>query len=231
MILIDSLLDAIYPPICPCCGATLVRGESPMCIDCRLKMPLSLTTDSPTDNELLNNKLAGTVPIESAVAYFTYHRDSPYAKLIHEAKYRGRPSIARKLASEFAIQLQSKGFFNGIDAVTPVPLNFWKQCKRGYNQSQYIARGIADTTDIPVIAAMKARRHATQTRKSAAARRQAVSGIFSASAEKLASVSHILIVDDICTTGSTLYACMEAIHQASPSTKISVLVLASTGML
>lgn len=225
--LLQSVADVVWPPLCPCCGAVMVRGEKPMCLSCRLAMPLTGDELSPRTNEMVD-KLAGTVPLEAAAAYFVYHRESPHARLIREAKYHGRPSIARQLAREFGRILQANGFFDGIDAITYVPLSFRRRCARGYNQSRHIALGLADVAGLPVVDALKARHHKSQTRRGAAERRQAVSGVYSARPGVLTAVNHILLVDDICTTGSTLYACMEALHAAYPLTAISACALAST---
>ena len=229
-LLIDGLLAVLYPPLCPCCGEVMTRGEGPMCLACRLKLPLTGMEESPRENEMID-KLQGLVPIESAVAYFRYLRDSPQAALIHDMKYRGRPAIGRQLAAEYARVLQSKGFFSNIDAIAPVPLNFWHHCRRGFNQSAWIARGIADVAHLPIIDALRARRHGSQTRLGAEQRRRAVGSVYSARADALRGVGHLLLVDDICTTGSTLYSCAAAIHGANPSTRISVFTLATTGLI
>lgn len=201
-----------------------------MCLKCRTSLP---TTDyhlTPTDNEL-RSKLNGLVPIEKAVAYFHYNRLSAHAQLIHDAKYRGRPRIAEALAAEYARTLLPTGFFNDIDAITPVPLNFWKECRRGYNQSAHICMGVADVCHLPMLTTLKARRHSSQTRKTGTERRADTKKVFSAISGATAGAGHILLVDDICTTGSTLYACAEALHKSAPSLRISVMVLASTHRL
>lgn len=229
-LMIDSLLSVLYPPLCPCCGEVMTRGEGPMCLACRLKLPLTGMEKSPRDNDM-TEKLQGLVPVESAVAYFRYRRDSPQAALIHDMKYRGRPSVGRQLAAEYARVLQTKNFFSDIDALVPVPLNFWHHCRRGFNQSAWIARGIADVVALPVIDALKARSHGSQTRLGAEQRRRATDRIYSARADALKGVAHLLLVDDICTTGSTLYSCAAAIHEADPSVRISVFTLASTSLI
>lgn len=228
-LLFESLLSVLYPPVCPCCGTTMTRGEKPMCLACRLRLPLTGFADTPVNNSLID-KLNGLVAIERATAYFTYRRDAPQARLIHAMKYRGRPSIGRDLAREYARAILSTGFFNGIDAIVPVPLNFWRHCRRGYNQSAHIARGLSDITSIALVDALSARRHKSQTRLDATSRLTAAKGIFTARQAALKGVAHVLLVDDICTTGATLYACAEAIHSAAPDVKISVLVLASTAL-
>lgn len=229
--LIEGLLSVLYPELCPCCGKVLVSGEHTMCLSCRLSLPITNFHLSPNDNEL-RNKLNGLVPIQRATAYFHYHRHSPHAKIIHEAKYHGRPKLAMLLAREYAEMLKQTDFFDDIDAITPVPLNFWRKCRRGYNQSYYIAKGISSITGLPVYSTLTARHHASQTRKSGAERQQSAGKhIFSAKRGALNGLNHILVVDDIATTGATLYACCEALSKESPDIRISVLTLASTRLI
>lgn len=223
--LIDALLDVIWPRLCPCCGRVLMQAERIMCLHCRVALPLTNFHLWPTDNAL-RDKLNGLVPVVRATAYFHYYRQSPHAALIHDAKYREHPSLAQNLAEEYAQTIAPSGFFDEMDAIVPVPLNFWKLCARGYNQSAYIAKGIARVANIPIVDALKARHHSTQTLKGVQARQQNAEGIYSAMADVLRGLHHILLVDDVATTGATLYACAKAIHQAAPSAAISVLTLA-----
>lgn len=201
-----------------------------MCLSCRIKLPLTGFEKSPTANEMID-KLAGLVAIERAAAYFHYRRDSPHSALIHEMKYRGRPDIGRDLAREYARMLRDSGFFDNIDALVPVPLHFLKHCRRGFNQSAAIAAGISDVTSLPVIDALRAGAHSSQTRRSAAGREIAARGVYSAAAKALIGLKHVLIVDDICTTGATLHSCAAVISAADPTIRISAFALASTSLL
>lgn len=228
--LLESLLAVVFPETCPCCGEVLVRGERLMCLRCRLALPLTDFHLSPADNEL-RSKLNGLVRIERAAAYFHYNRLSPHARLIHDAKYRERPRLARELAAEYARIIAPAGFFDGIEAIVPVPLNFWKECRRGYNQCDYIASGIAQVTGLSIVSALRAGRHSSQTRKDAEGRREAARGVFSSRPGTLDGVGHALLVDDIATTGATLYGCASALADAHPELRISVLTLASTRQL
>lgn len=225
--LIEGVAALCFPRMCPCCGAVMVRGEETMCLGCRLDLP---QTDYHlhADFNPLVERLMCRAPITRAASFFHYERHSPYARLIHEAKYNGRPSIGRLLAREYAAAIYSTGFFDTIDAITPVPLNRLKLIRRGYNQSLHIALGVADVTDLPVVDTLTARRHSTQTRKDARSRFENARGIYSAGAESASGLKHILLVDDIATTGATLCACSEALHAQYPSLQISVLTLAAT---
>ncbi len=208
----------------------MTRGEGPMCLRCRLLLPETAHHLSPAANDLID-KLQGRVYIERAAAYFTYRRESDHAKLIHDMKYRGRPAIGRALGAEFGRKLAAEGFFDGIDAITPVPLNFWRHCRRGYNQAAHIARGLADVANLPVVDTLRAGRHGSQTRLNANERRQALAGVYSARPGATDGIGHILLVDDICTTGATLHSCAESLKAANPNLRISAACLASTSLL
>lgn len=201
-----------------------------MCLACRINLPLTGFERSPKDNDMLD-RLQGLARIEQAVAYFHYRRSSPQAALIHDMKYHGHSNIGRQLAREYSRTLLPLGFFNTIDAIVPVPLSFWRHCRRGFNQSAVIAQGIADTTSLPIIDALRAKSHRSQTRRNAADRRTATRGIFSARPDALSGAKHVLLVDDICTTGATLHACATALNSAHPSLQISVFTLAATTRL
>lgn len=161
--------------------------------------------------------------VHRAAAWFYYHRSAPHTRLILQAKYAGRPDIIRHLARDFASEIAPDGFFSAIDAVVPVPLHPSKLRSRGYNQSLHLALGITDATGIPVSQPLIAsRRHSTQTRRDRFSRWLNSSNTFSASS---ISASHILLVDDVCTTGSTLAACCQALRQTNPHITISALTL------
>ncbi|MBE6305553.1 MAG: ComF family protein [Bacteroidales bacterium] len=228
--LLEGILSVLFPELCPCCGKVLISGEHTMCLSCRLSLPITNFHLSPTDNEM-RSKLNGLIPVERATAFFYYHRQSPHAKILHEAKYHGRPRLAQLLAREYAEILKSTDFFCDIDAVTPVPLNFWRKCRRGYNQSYYIAKGISQATNLPICDTLKSRYHSSQTRMTGSQRQAATKNVFAAKAGSLKGLNHILIIDDIATTGATLYACCEALSKESPGIRISVLTLASTRLI
>jgi len=126
-------------------------------------------------------------------------------------------------------EMAASHFFDVIDAIVAVPLHRSKLAQRGYNQSEYLARGISDATGAPVVQALKAvRSHATQTHKGAMERWLNIQGNYAvtAAADQLAG-KHVLIVDDVVTTGSTLIVCADALHQQVPTATISIFTLAA----
>lgn len=225
-----DLLDVIYPRCCEVCGAALVKGEEALCTKCDYNLP---RCDIHRDSfNTLHQRLAGHAPIERAAGYFYYHRGSAYTRLIHVAKYDGRPCVARRLAENFAAEIAPDGFFDGIDMVVPVPLHRSKQLSRGYNQSAYIARGLCNAIGgLTFVEALRAtRKHVTQTRKSAFDRWLNSADIYEVADASALADRHVLVVDDVITTGATMLACCEAIHRVAPSATISVLSLAVTAL-
>lgn len=225
--MIESLLSLLYPRVCPACGRMLVEGERVMCLDCRMSLPVTGFERSPRWNPMME-KLLCRAPIERCSAYFYYRRESPQARLVHRFKYGGQPSLGRELMREYSRILQPLGFFDGIDALAPVPLSTSRLIARGYNQSHRLALGVSEVTGLPVVDALRAVRHRSQTRLGADERRRNSGDVYSAKTANLGGVSHLLLIDDIVTTGATMCACAEAIHRVCPSVTISALSLAST---
>ncbi|MBQ9077749.1 MAG: ComF family protein [Muribaculaceae bacterium] len=224
---IEDVLGVIYPNVCEVCGVSLTRGEETLCLHCHVNLP---RTNVHRDGfNVIHQRLAGKVPIERAGGYFYYYRESDYAALIHRAKYNGRPVIAERLGERYAREISGDGFFDGVDVIIPVPLHRLRLLRRGYNQSEAIARGVSKVTGLPVGNNLVARRgHSSQTRKNSYERWINAQNIYEVIDPGSLQGMHILVVDDVVTTGATLLACCEAIHDAQPSARISVLTLGVT---
>lgn len=223
--MLKGVVNLIWPDVCEVCGCTLVKGEKVICLGCRLKLPR--TNLHTQEFSLIHHRLAGRVPIERAAGYFYYYRSDSFTRLIHAAKYNGRPNVARYLAREYAGEINDDGFFSGIDLILPVPLHRFKLWKRGYNQTEYLARGLKDATGIAIGSNLVATRgHSTQTRKGSYMRWLNTRNIYEVAHPGELEGKHILVVDDVITTGATLLACCEAIHRSAPTATISVLTLA-----
>lgn len=223
-----GLLDLIVPRLCAVCGTTLIEGEDVMCLGCRATLPVT-NIHLKQSNDIQYRLISLKAPLCRCTSYFYYHKENQYAKLIHDAKYHGRPRIGRVLAREHSAKLLADGFFDGIDAIAPIPLHFIKHLRRTYNQSEEIARGISDVTGLPIIDNLKAARyHATQTRKSAAERKINASGSFKVTRKEEIEGLHLLIVDDVITTGATMLEAMETLKTTVPTVTLSVFSLALT---
>ena len=223
----SDLLRIVFPDVCEVCGSSLVRGEEVICLKCDMNMPRTRVHNDSFN--IIHERLAGKTPIERAAGYFYYYRESDYAAIIHNAKYNGRPIIALKLAMRFAGELMADNFFDGIDIILYVPMFFLKKIKRGYNQSEYIAQGISQATNIPIGHNLISKRsHSSQTKKNSYSRWLNAQGVYDVINSDELENKHVLIVDDVITTGATLLACCDVVHNAVPSATISVLSLAVT---
>lgn len=218
------LLGLVYPDLCEVCGRSLVSGEEVLCLHCLDALPRTGVHES--DFNMLHKRLASTTPIERAAGYFHYYRESPYVEIIHRAKYGGRPELVEKMARRYARELAAAGFFDGIDVIAPVPLHKLKLWRRGYNQSRYIADGIRSVVSIPVVDNLVAARgHASQTSSGVFARWLNAGNVYDVRRPHELDGRHVLVVDDVVTTGATLLACCNALKSAAPSCRVSVLAL------
>lgn len=225
--LLNRLGEAVFPAVCECCGRSLVEGERLLCLHCLYDMPRT-GYHHDSFSELHKRLAAPGVPVERAAAMFHYIKESRYARLIQHAKYNDRPSIDRELARIFARELAAEGFFEGIDMILPIPLHWRKRWRRGFNQSEEIAAGISEVTGIGCGDNLKALPHSTQTRKNAMERAANMEGkIVVVHGEELAG-KHVLVVDDVITTGATLLAAAKAILADANGVKVSVLTLAAS---
>ncbi|MDE6267133.1 MAG: ComF family protein [Muribaculaceae bacterium] len=225
---IDPLLSVIFPDVCEICGSTLVPGEMLLCSHCLHAMPrLNLFTNKFND---IHHRLFSTHShIDKAAALYAYHRHDEYAEVILTMKYRNRPDIGEKLGMMLAREADQYGFFNGVDMLLPVPMHWWKKLRRGYNQSEEIARGISKVTGIPVRNYLKAaRKHGTQTHRTAKMRWENTKGIYSVRKTDLLEGKHVMLIDDVITTGSTLLHCSEALAKSVSNINISVCTVAAT---
>jgi ComF family protein len=224
---IDSLLDFIYPRFCTCCHERLSIHENILCAKCLLNLP-RYRFRSLEENEI-TQLFWGLVPIQRGLSLFYYTRLSDYSRILASLKYANRPEIGEHMGRIMAEEFQRHGFFQGIDIIIPIPLTKKKEKQRGYNQSEWIAKGIAAITHINVNTDCVVRKKSTasQTSLTAHERIESVRGVFEVTHPDEIIGKHILLVDDVLTTGATLLSCAETIAQY-PQIKISIATLART---
>ncbi|TWJ17640.1 ComF family protein [Bacteroides zoogleoformans] len=169
----------------------------------------------------------GKIPLVRASSFFYYRKGSDFRHILHRLKYGGRQDLGETMGRFMAAELLSVDFFRDVNVILPVPLHPRKQKSRGYNQSECIARGISHVTDIPVdVSSVSRRKHTeTQTRKSAYERWENVDGIFCLHRPEHFAGKHVLIVDDVLTTGATVTACADAFKDVE-GIRFSILTLA-----
>ena len=222
---LTSLWELFFPRRCVSCGDRLHKGEHYLCLHCLLELPRTGFHLQP-GNEVEKN-FWGKLPIQRATSFLYYAKGGMVRSLLYELKYYGNKEIGEALGAYMATELLDSGFFNGIDCIVPVPLHPKKKRKRGYNQSEWLAKGISSVTHLPIrVDVLKRKSNTeTQTRKSSYERWQNVTDMFYC--EKIENLrgKHILLVDDVLTTGATLVSCGDSLCQTN-STNISILTLA-----
>lgn len=222
---ISDLIELIFPRHCHVCGEVLSRQEQDICLNCLYKLP---KIEKIHQSEL-EKVFWGKFNVERVASYFYYQKESPYSRLLHKMKYGNHPDVGRRLAIMAAEQLSEEGFFDGIEAIVPLPLSKKKRRQRGYNQCDYIAEGLSHITGIPVVkdCVVRTKANESQTHKTRDERWKNAEGIFSLATPEALKGKHILLIDDILTTGATLTNCAIAIQQHCKC-KISIFTLAYT---
>lgn len=222
---LSDFINLFYPNICLVCHDGLARGEEVVCTACLYHIPRTRYWES-VDNPVAKI-FWGRVNIEDACSYFFFTKGSKYRKLLHQLKYNGRSDIGVKLGEEFGRELYNIPNYSSINAIIPVPLHPKRLKQRGYNQAEMIANGLSKSMKIPVITDVLIRSQytQTQTKKTREERVKNVSDAFTiTNAEKVAN-KHILLVDDVVTTGATLEVCANTLLDKT-SSKVSIGTLA-----
>ncbi len=218
-------LRIIFPYTCPACGTPLQRSEDTICLSCILQLPKTNFHLLP-ENPVLE-LFYGRFPVTGATAFLYFRKHGIVQKLIHQLKYHGAQEVGRKLGMLFGKDLRDTAFVQDVDFLVPVPLHPKKLALRGFNQAEVLCLGLEKTLGIPLVKDQLARKEftETQTRKSMYERWENVFNVFEVRDPALFEHKHILLVDDVITTGSTLEACMQSMREI-PGIKISVAVLA-----
>jgi len=226
--LLTEIFDLISPRSCAVCGDTLQATESVVCGVCHLRMPQTDFGKNPYDNPMAR-LFWGQFPIEKAAAYFYYIPHSDTSRLIYHLKYHHQPEIGENMGRMTANALKPYRFFDDIDAIVPIPITGRRLRQRGYNQSMEIACGISEATQLPILkkAVRRIQFDTSQTRMKGWQRKENVRDAFQMITPEAVEGKHLLLVDDIVTTGSTVIACAQELCKAG-DVRFSVVSLGFT---
>jgi len=208
----SEIFNLFFPQVCEVCGGGLVHGETIICVRCFLNLP---RTDY---HDQINNKtaelFAGIVPFKKASSYYFYTKHSEYTNIIHRLKYNGKQEIGRYFGELFGNELNRSGFCESIDCIIPVPLHKNRHRERGYNQSLSIAEGLSKATGIAIDNQSVKRivYTKTQTKKSKQERFGNVDHIFKTNENHTLTNKHVLLLDDVITTGATIESLAQALE-------------------
>ena len=240
--------DILLPRLCIVCGRRLLLDEKHLCLDCLADLPqtyfwtMSHNPMANKFNAIIQEQLnrGDSYNHENyafAAALFFYHSEADYRLIPYQIKYHGNIRVGRDFGKMLGKKLASSALFNDVDIVIPIPLHWTRRWKRGYNQAEVIARGIAESLGVPVRTDLlkRCRRTSTQTKMGVDAKRKNVAGAFAATPELTAlmeegGIRHLLLVDDVFTTGSTSGACFSALRKVLPTKiRISIATLGYVG--
>jgi ComF family protein len=221
----SSTLHLFYPHVCTGCGSDLLSADNLLCLKCIHNLPH--TNFAALANNPVEKELWGRIQLTAAYSQFYFSKEFLIQHLIHQLKYRGDTRVGFYLGEIMGKTLLSSNRFNVVDALIPLPLYPDKEHKRGYNQATIICNGISAVTNIPVINGAVIRQHATetQTRKHRTERWENVKSSFKVIRENELKGKHLLLVDDVITTGATLEACGSTILQVE-NVKLCIATLA-----
>lgn len=217
-----GLAGLIYPRQCMGCSKPLLAEEDTLCLNCNVYL-LPRTAYHHIPNNETAGRFTGRVPVERAtsLAYFT--DGGLLQHLLHQLKYKGNKQVGRFLGTQLGYELQQTGWAQGIDGIIPVPLHKSKEQARGYNQSAVIAESMATVLQLPVWpnALQRILPTESQTNKTRIERIANMQGAFAVADAEVVTNKHVLLIDDVITTGATLEACaLELLKQ--PGLRISI---------
>lgn len=219
-----DFINLLYPQPCLACGDILGKHEDSICTSCIVNLP---KTNYHLHNENPLNKIFwGRVSIEMVAAYYYFNKGNKVQNLLHQLKYKGANNVGEKIGLLYGYELLESTNFKDVDFIVPVPLHPKKLKKRGYNQSESFAIGLAQSLKKEVLTNLLLRtvNSETQTKKSRFNRWENVSTIFTISNSTNIKGKHILLVDDVITTGATIEGCAQLLVQRNA--KVSVVTIA-----
>lgn len=237
--------DLILPRKCIVCGKVLLSEEKHLCLDCLADMPMTyfwtMSHNPMADrfNEIIQKGIEMTDKEECneryayAAALFFYHDEADYRLIPYQIKYHGNQGAGRFFGRMLGKRLAGSSLFQDVDVIIPIPLHWTRKWKRGYNQAEVIASGVSESMGKPLRCDIikRIRRTVTQTRMSVEDKKANVSGAFVVPEDMaVENYRHILLIDDVFTTGSTSGACFQALRESFPKeVRISIATLGFVG--
>ena len=202
-----NLIGLFFPRVCVACEENVPVKGKPICLSCQ--NDLEYTNHHNESSNEFEGHFLGRIPLKKGAAMLFYRKDTAIQSIMHQLKYKGNKEIGIHLGTEYAVSLKKSGMLETVDYIVPVPLFWRKQKQRGYNQAEAFANGISLSSGIPVLTDLitKTEESDSQTRMSRGERVENVSSVFTLNNKYNLQGKHILIVDDVLTTGATMEAC------------------------
>lgn len=216
--LFQDFLSLIYPRYCMGCQDGLIKGEEILCTKCIHELPKT-HYHQEAENPIFK-RLYGRIPLSNALAFLLFRKGGIVQHLLHELKYNNHPEIGLIMGTIYGEELLKNGYSDQFDCVLPIPLHPIKQRRRGYNQSEEFAIGLANKLGAKHIsnAVIRVTKTETQTQKSKLKRWENVKQVFKVVNREAIEGKRVLLVDDVITTGATVEACGQALLDSGCST-------------
>jgi len=223
----EDFIGLVYPRLCAACNGNLVKGEEGFCMSCEAELPRTLDELNPAGNPAAR-VFWGRFPLEAAASCFVFSGTGKVQELVHNLKYNGRKDAGIAAGKYYGAILKDISPFLTASLIIPVPLHEDKLESRGYNQATCFAQGLSEAMNIPYEenAIVRLKATSSQTRKNREERWDNVGEVFAVPAKKNLEGKHVIIVDDVITTGATIEACVVPLLNI-PNVKISIVSLAS----
>ncbi len=220
----QNLLQTLFPSTCACCGDVLLTGEKQICINCLAN--LTATFYSAHDDNHTERQLAGRIPYQHATSLYVFRKGNTVQQLVHAMKFHSNSDLCIFMGRQMGLELLHSGRFDNIDLLVPVPLHWRRRLQRGYNQSELLCRGISEVMGRPVNkrALVRHRNTHQQSMQASGDREENVRDAFSVRHPDDLQGKHLLLVDDVLTTGATLGSCCDALKLVN-NLKISIATL------
>ena len=212
--LATDLFGLLFPELCNACGTHLYYGEKEICSKCLYQLPYTDFHLHPEN--AVAKQFWGRLPLQNATALLYFKKGGKVQNLMHGLKYKGKTEVGEKLGELLGEKLNQSNEFKNIDLIVPVPLHPKRERQRGYNQSEFIAKGLAKSLQVPHSTShlLRTKVTQTQTKKSRYTRYENMETVFSTANNIELIDQNILLVDDVVTTGATLEACGNVLLQA-----------------
>ncbi|TAK55937.1 MAG: ComF family protein [Bacteroidetes bacterium] len=213
--ILQPIKEFLYPPFCFLCDVRLQENESRVCTKCWSSFP-RIEKGDVIDTDL-KSKFSGDGAVDDCLSVYLFEKDGKLQEIIHHLKYSGMTAMGIRLGEEIGRVIREDLNFRKGDMVIPIPLHRLKQRERGYNQSEFICKGIASVTSIPLFPRLltRAKYTQTQTQLDLNQRKENMESAFAVSekSRKLLQGKKVILVDDVITTGSTINSCAQELRK------------------
>lgn len=223
--LATDILGLLFPALCNACGTHLYHGETVVCTKCLTDLPYT-DFHLATEN-LVAKQFWGRVPLHAAMAMLYFKKGTKVQNLMHNLKYKGKTEVGETFGQWLGNKLIKSNNFKEIDVIIPIPLHPKKERLRGYNQSECIANGLAQVlqTKVNTNCLVRTKETESQTKKARFTRYENMEDVFGTVNTQNIANKHVLLLDDVITTGATLEACANLILKGGAA-KVSIAAIA-----